>query len=326
MMQRLWTIAGLLLSLTLIGAVGFHVTTGARWIDCIYMAVITLSTVGYREAVPLGDGGKLFVILFLILGLGTFTYSAFQLGQLIVSAEFRSLLEKRRMARSINELSNHYIVCGLGRVGRTVCGYLDERGTDFVVIDHNEDRLRSRCHEKHWPFIIGDATNDDVLIQAGIGKAQALASVLPTDADNVYVVLSARMLNTAIQIIVRASDERAIEKLERAGANRVISPLTTGGVKMARFMLNPSIEDFLEIADSHGNDLELADIQVTEGSTYIGQRLDDTNLRQNGVMIIGIRRSDGERLMPPPGDALIHEGDSLFAFGTADSVNRMMRV
>ena len=148
--------------------------------------------------------------------------------------------------------------------------------------------------------------------------------MLPTDADNVYVILSARMLNSKLQIVARASTEKAVEKMERAGASRVISPFSTGAVKMARFMINPSIEDFLEVADHRGADWELADVQIGEASALVGKQLMETDLRDRGVMVIGIRRASGERLMPPPGTAVIHAGDSLFAFGSTTAVNAMI--
>ncbi|MDA1016261.1 MAG: potassium channel protein [Planctomycetota bacterium] len=323
--RRGLNIVGLLMALTLIGTVGFRAVSGANWIDCLYMSVITLSTVGFREAVPLDDIGKLFVVVYLIVGFGVFTYSAMQLGQWMVSVEFRALLEQRRMNRQIDKLDRHFIICGLGRVGRSICQYLAQRRQSFLVIDTNEELLRAECEQSGWPFVVGDATDDSTLKDARISQARSLTSVLPTDADNVYVVLSARMLNAGLQIIARATDDRAVEKMERAGANRVISPLTTSGVKMARFMLNPSIEDFIEIADSHGSNLEIADVQIDAESPYVGQKLADTNLRQLGVMVIGIRRSNGDRLMPPPGTAVIESGDSLFAFGTSESVNRILR-
>jgi len=317
-------IAGLLGTLTVVGTVGLHLIEDAPWLDCLYMSVITLTTIGFEETIPLSDAGRIFIILYIVCGLGAFTYSAFHLGQWIVSAELRQLLEKRRMEKSIAKLDGHCIVCGQGRMGMTICEYLHERRQPFVVIDIDDDRLASTCHARGWIYLVGDATNDDVLLKAGVQRAKSLTSVLATDSDNLYVVLSARMLNNDLQIICRASDEKAIEKMERAGATRVVSPFRTGAVKMARFMLNPSIEDFLEIADSQGNDLELADVQIAEHSPYVGRKLMETDLRDKGVMVIGIRRLSGERLMPPPGDARIEAGDSLFAFGSAESVNAMI--
>lgn len=323
-MRRAITIVSLLLMLTLGGTVGLRLIEGAPWLDCLYMAVITLSTIGIEDSIGLSDQGKIFIIVYIILGLGTFTYSAFQLGQWIVSVEMRSILEKRRMEKNVRKLRDHFIVCGLGRVGTTVCSYLHERKQPFIVIDHDETHAVPMCEENNWMYVIGDATHDEVLQQAGIKQARSLTTVLATDADNLYVVLSSRMLNSRLQIVARASDEKATEKLERAGATRVVSPIRSGAVKMARFMISPTIEDFLEIADKRDSDLEIADVQITQNSPYVGKQLMQTNLREKGVMVIGIRRANGERLMPPPGSAVIESGDSLFAFGSSDAVNAMI--
>lgn len=323
--RQLRDILRILVVLTIIGMVGFRIFSGAPWIDCLYMAVITLSTVGYGEAVPLEAAGKVFVIVYIVVGILVFAYQTAVIAQWVVSDELRSFMEKRRMARQIAALDQHFIVCGLGRVGRSICDYLDTRNQPFLVIDNNEEMLKAVCHAEDWFYVVGDATDDAVLREARIEHAKSLASVLPTDADNIYVVLSARMINTNLQIIARTTDDRAVEKMERAGANRVISPLMTSGIKMARFMLNPSLDDFIEIADSQGNDLELADVQIEPDSKLVGQQLSQTGLGRQGVMVIGIRREDGERLMPPPGDTMIMAGDSLFAFGPTESVNRMLR-
>jgi len=322
-MRRLLVIVALLLGLTIVGTIGFRVFSEGSWVECVYLAVNTLTTLGSRD-VELNPGGMIFVIIYLVCGLGIFTYSAFQLGQWVVNAQLRSLLERRRMEKTIDKLTNHFIVCGKGRMGQTICQYLHDRNKPFVVIDLDEDNLVQTCEEKGWLYLVGDATDDEMLLKAGIERARSLASVLPTDADNVYVIMSARMLNSGLQIIARSSEEKAIGKMQRAGATRVVSPFSSGAVKMARFMLNPSIEDFLEIADAHGTDLELADVQITADSPYVGKQLMETDLREKDVMVIGIRRASGERLMPPPGSAVIQPGDSLFAFGSAEAVNEMI--
>ena len=323
-MRTVLTTIGLLLALTLFGTVGFsltaELTSEQPWLESLYLAVITLTTVGSRDA-GTNPASMIFVVAYLAAGLGIFTFSVFQLGSWIVSADIHKMLERRRMQKRISDLNGHYIVCGQGRMGLAICEYLAERGRSIVVIDHDEDRITPVCQEHGWPFIIGDATDDDVLKSAGIERAASLTTVLATDADNLYVVLSARMLTPQVKIVARAVDEKAVEKLERAGATRVVSPFRTGAVKMARFMLNPSIEDFIEIADNRGNELELADIQISPESTYVGLKLMETDFRTRGVMVIGIRRVSGARLMPPPGDAVIQAGDCLFVFGNADAVN-----
>jgi voltage-gated potassium channel len=270
---------GVVIALMLIGIFGLRMIEHASWIDCFYMTVITLSTVGYGDPIGLSTAGKIFISLYLMGSLGVFTYSLFQIGQWIVGSELRRLRERRRMNAAIDRLKEHYIVCGQGRMGLEICRYLAQREKPFVVIELDEVKLTQHAAPAGWLHIHGDATDDQVLRHAGIERARSLATVLPSDAANLYVVLSARMLASGLQIIARASEEKAVEKLARAGASRIVSPFSSGAVKMARFMLNPSIEDFLEIADQKGNDLELADFQISPVSPYVGKKLMETGLR-----------------------------------------------
>lgn len=323
-MRPLVSSVGMLLALTVVGTVGLRLIEHAPWLDCLFMAVISLTTVGYGEAVPLSTAGRWFMMAYLFAGLGVFTFAATRIGQWIISAEMREFWEGRRMEKNLGQLHDHYIICGLGRMGSTIAHYLHDRGKPFVVIDHDSKRLHSLCDQLGWLYVIGDATNDDVLRHAGIERAHALTTVLSTDADNIYVVLTARMLKSTLPIIARASDDKAVQKMQHAGATRVVSPFSTGAVKMARFMLHPSIEDFLEVTDQTGIDLELADLQLHEQSRYIGKRLSATDLREKGVMILGVRRADGQQLIPPPGDTELRAGDCLFVFGSSAAVNDMI--
>lgn len=324
-MRKLFAIIALLLGFLCLGAVCFRLTEGWDWLQCFYEAVIIMTTVGLSATsqAELNPSTKLFIICYLMVGVGIFTYCVSQLGQSLVNLQVRGYWEKRAMEHVIRKLKDHYIVCGFGRMGRTVCRYLHSRNKPFVVIDV-DDHIATVCREKHWPYIVGDSTHDEILLTAGILEAKALTTVLPTDADNVYVVLSARLLNEKLQIVARASDEKAVDKLERAGANRVVSPFSSGATKIARLMLNPSVEDFFEVTDDHGSELEMADVQISSKSPCVGKRLMDTDLRDRGVMVIGIRRANGERLMPPPGTAVIEPGDCLFAFGSSQAVNDMI--
>lgn len=317
---------GVLFALILIGVFGLRLVEHASWVNCFYMTIITLSTVGYEDPIHLSTAGKMFISFYLMGSLGVFTYSLFQIGQWVVGAELRRMRERRRMKAAIERLENHYIVCGQGRMGLEICRYLSEREKPFVVIELDEAKLAQHAQPSGWLHINGDATDDQTLRDAGIEGARSLATVLPTDAANLYVVLSARMLASGLQIIARASEEKAVDKLLHAGATRIVSPFSSGAVKMARFMLNPSIEDFLEIADQQGNDLELADFQISPQSPYVGKKLMEAGLREQGVMVIGIRRPNGERLMPPPADAVLHAGDCLFAFGSARSINAVLGI
>jgi voltage-gated potassium channel len=327
-MRRLASILAIIITLVTAGTIGFRLLEEgkeeATWLNCTYMAVTTLTTVGYGEVIPLSERGRVFVMCYLFVGFGMFTYSAFSMGQLLVSNEIQGHLEKRRMEQTIRALRDHHLICGIGRMGSTICKEMHERDRPFVIIDRDEARLTTIAKAQHWNYVVGDATDDEILKRAGIAHAKSLAAVLPTDADNVYVVLSARLLHHGLQIIARAGDEKAAAKLMQAGANRVVSPFTTAATKMARFMVNSNIADFLEIADGQGHELELADIEIGPNCTLIGKALKDSDLRELGVMVVGIRRASGERLMPPPGSAVIQKGDCLFVFGVTDVVNKLV--
>ncbi|MBM81608.1 MAG: hypothetical protein CMJ78_13595 [Planctomycetaceae bacterium] len=322
-MKRVGIIACLLLGLTFFGAAGLRWIEGADWTTCLFMAVITLTTVGFEDPIGLSPTGQWFVMIYLVTGLGVFTYSAAQLGQWVVSMEMRSL-GRRRMQKRIDSLSGHYIVCGQGRMGLIICEQLAVRNKPFVVIDRDDERLLANCEENNWLSVVGDATDDVVLEKAGIKRASALTTALPSDADNVYVVLSARLLNPDLQIVARANDEKATIKMERAGASRIVSPFNSGAVKMARFMLNPGIENFLEIAGNRHDGVEIADFVVAKGGPYTGKKLMETDLRSRGVMVIGICRQNGEQLIPPDGTATLEQGDCVYAFGEADAINTII--
>lgn len=322
-MRQFLGIIALLLGLILFGTVGIYTLAGeVSWLEAAYLAVVTITTVGSRDVAG-SPWMMVFIIVYLVGGISIFTYSAFRLGHLIVNADLRNILENRHMEKKLNSLKDHCIVCGLGRMGTSICEYLASRNQPFVVIDNSDEVLHSACKERKWLYVSGDATDDDILTKAGIDRAQSLATVLQTDADNVYVVLSARLLSGSLQIVARASETTAVQKLQRAGATRVISPFHSGATKMARFMLSPSIEDFLEITDESGSDLELAEIQIPTESGYIGKPLAETDLREQGIMVIGIRRSSGEHVIAPKGTETILQGDSLFAFGSPASVNAL---
>ncbi len=190
----------LLVGLTVVGAVGFRVIEGASWLDCFYMTVITLSTVGYEHVIRPSDAGKIFIAVYLICGLGVFTYSAFTLGQWVVGIELGQFWERRRMEKAVDELVHHSIVCGFGRMGRLICEELTAQHASFVVIERNPAAVAT-CVDRGWLYIVGDATDDEVLQAAGITRAAAVAASLPSDADNVFVALSARMLSSKVRIV-----------------------------------------------------------------------------------------------------------------------------
>jgi len=313
----------ILSGLTLVGVLGFRVIEGAPWLDCLYMTVITLTTVGYSETIDLSANGKIFVVCYLGIGTGVFLYSIVQLGELVLRAELRSWLERRRKHTAMKSLEDHFIVCGIGRMGKTICRQLAERNLPFVVIEKDEEAV-AECKKENWNWVNGDATDDRVLEEAGLKRARGLAAVLGSDSDNLYIVMSARLVCPKLLILARAEDDSGVYKMEKAGANRVISLYSTGASKIVQLLASPKVEDFIELIKDRDHQMDLAEVHMCERTRYVGQTLAESDLRSRGLIVIGIRRQDGESLMPPPSSARIEEGDALIALGARQAIRDLI--
>lgn len=317
---------GLLLTLLVLGGTcGFMYVEDWGFLDSLYMAVITITTVGYEEVHPLSHSGRIFVIAYLIVGLGLFFYGVVQIGEHVLRAELGDWWERRKMERTIKTLRDHYIICGAGRMGRVLSGQLRENGLPFVMVDIDEAAIE-RAVKEGWLSMRGDATDDHTLRDAGIERARGLAAVLPQDSDNIYVVLSARLISPQIQIIARAADEKAVAKLQKAGANRVVSLYSAAAAKMANFLIHPHVDQFLEVIGSERRELELAEIQIVSDSPYRGKTLAETDFTRRGIIIVGIRRPGGDLLLPPPSSAPIDAGDHLIALGRSEVIEELSNV
>lgn len=317
--KRISRITVLLLLLPLLGALGFVLIEGWSFFDALYMAVTTITTVGYQEVRPLSDWGRVFVMFYLAAGIGVFFYGVAQVGELIVRAEMHDWFGRRRMDKVLDSVDDHFVICGVGRMGRGICQHLAEKQLPFVVIDRDEQAV-AHCRQQGWPGVVGDATDDQTLLDAGVLRARGLATALGSDADNLFVVLSARLLASDLQIIARSTDEKGAEKIRRAGANRVISMYQTGAVKMAQLLAKPDLEDFFEVFTSEGGGLDLAELHIEGDSDYVGKRLSEADYEQRGIYIVGIRRSDGELVIPVSSSAAIQADDRLIAMGTTDAL------
>lgn len=322
-MRRLAWIVAVLVILTAIGTGWFWLVEGWTLLDSAYMTVITLSTVGYDAVRPLSDRSRVFVIVYLVGGLGVFLFAVVQLGEMVVRAELRTWLRRRGMNSTLKSMKDHFIVCGFGRMGHTICRHLADRRLPFVVVDNNENTLMD-CEKQGWPCVRDDATSDRTLVDAGIERARGLAVVLDSDADNLYVVLSARLIAPELQIIARATDENSAHKMEKAGANRVVSLFTTGAATMAQLLINPHVEDFFEFVSGNGATLDLAEIRVAANSTCANRVLSETDFRKRGVIIVAIRRPDGEILLPPKASTKIQPNDVLIALGKVSAVSELL--
>jgi voltage-gated potassium channel len=292
--------------------------------DSLYMTVVTLTTVGYEEVHPLSPAGRVFTIVLLLGGVFTFFFTATEIVRAVVSGEVQQALGRQWMERSLAEMKDHVIVCGYGRMGRFICQEFSRNGYPFVAIDRSGDNLKA-LSSSHGVALPGDASDDEVLRHAGIERARALVTVAGSDADNLYITVSARLLNDKLFIVARAETEAAEIKLKRAGASRVVSPYALGGSRVAHAVLRPNVVDYLDLATgSEFYDLQIEELTIRKGSQLDGVTLRDSRIHlELGIMVVAIKKPAGRMVFNPPGDARMEAGDTLIALGRRAEIDRL---
>ncbi|MDE3156819.1 MAG: potassium channel protein [Acidobacteriota bacterium] len=319
-----WLALGLLAVVLAGGTTGYVVIE--RWSawDAFYMTVTTVSTVGYREVHPLSFAGQVFTTGLILAGVGTLFYNLTLLVTLIVEGGLPRHLQYRRYARMLDQLKNHFIVCGYGRIGSIVAREFQRQKVPFVVVDRDPGRYQQAI-EDGVLAVDADATREDVLTRVGIHRARGLIAAVGTDAENVYTILSARVLRPDLFIIGRAESEEATRKVLRSGANRVISPYQIGGQQMAQTALRPAVVDFVALATSSENlELAMEQVLVAAHSGLAGKSIVDAGLRQRfGVVVVGIQRPDGKMEFNPAPSEVIQAGDKLVVLGRGDSLRQL---
>lgn len=316
--RRVWLAIGIPVCLLLTGAVGYPLIEGPpwTWFDGFYMTAITITTIGYAETHPLSTEGRVFTIILAYSGIFTLAYFASDLVRSMVTGELREAIGRRVVDDRLATLSGHMIVCGFGRMGRIVCTELDRQKKAFVLIDRSTERLQDTPFA-HGLAVVGDATSDDMLRKAGIERARALITVVASDADNLYITLSARLLNPRLLIVARAEEEDAEIKLRKVGANKVISPYLAGGHRAVQAVLRPAVLHFMEMATRpEFLDLQIEEIRIAPHSKLAGQSLRQSRIHADlGIMIVGVLRPGGELLYNPPDDTVAEPEATLIALG-----------
>ncbi len=320
----------MLLAITLaVGAIGFHMIEGYGLVDSLYMTVITMGTVGFGIV---GEGefspeGKIFAIFLIIFTIGVFTYAITTITSMMVGGEITNLVKGYRVNKEISRIKDHIIVCGLGRNGRQAAIELLAENVPFIAIEHKQSVIDQFAHEFPNALVInGDATDEDLLILAGVKNARGVISALPDDAANVFVTLSIRQLNATVPVVARASNESTIKKLKIAGANKVILPNVLGGRQMAKVLTKPALMDFVDLVTGQGQfhlNLEMIDCDVMV--KLRGHTLIELNIRQRtGVLVLGTQDAKGEFHMNPDVNMIVNAGEKLFVIGTNEQIARFL--
>lgn len=306
-----------------LGTVGFYLIEGWSILDSLYVAAQTVTTVGYGDLTPATRNGRIFSTVFMLAAVGVVLYALTSAVQAIVQSELVATFGQRRQSRKMSKLRNHFIICGAGRVGSHLVRALLGGAETFIVIEKDPQRV-AELLDLGVIVLVRDATQEESLQEAGVEHARGLAACLPDDADNVYVVLTARDLNPQLHIVARAAEEQAESKLIRAGANRVVAPTIIGGHRMAMALTKPAVHDFLGSITANKLELAFEQLEVGPASDLVGQRLSETNIRSElDIVVVSIRRSHGEILFNPGGEAIIESGDTLIAIGHAESLMKL---
>ena len=300
---------------------------GWAFLDAVYMTIITLTTVGYGEVHEVSATGKLFTILLICLGAGFFIYVAGALVQFMVEGRIRTILGRRRLNKKMGRLKNHYIICGYGRIGRVLCQNLRGKPLDLIVVEKNPDLIPVMDGDGVY-YVAGEATDEENLIKAGIKSARGLVAALASDAENVFLVLTARQLNPDLFIMARASEEASKIKLRLAGANKVESPYDMGATSMAQRILRPTVTNFLDLAfGDRRTDIQMEEIPVSPSSHLANIMLKDSGIRQQfDLIIIAIKKPDDSMIFNPSFETVIKSGDTVIAVGEVKNLQKMEKV
>lgn len=315
-----------LLGAVLFGTIGFKLIEGWSLTDSLYTTVQTLTTVGYGDVAPKSPAGRVFAVFVMLIGAGGVALALSTIVQSVVQSELLSTFGQRRRSRQMSKMHDHYIICGSGRVGSHIVRDLLNGNQSFVVIESDPQRA-AEFSQRGVPVLVGDATLEESLRAAGVEQARGLAACLPNDADNVYVVLTARDLNPKLRIVARAAEEQAESKLLRAGADHVIAPTIIGGHRMAVALTKPAVSEFMDSITANELGLVFEQVEVDPASDFVGCALGDTSIRSElDVVIISIRRRDGQAIFSPAGDCRIETGDILIAIGRAESLSTLNKM
>jgi len=307
-----------------LGVIGFRFIEGWPILDSVYMTVITLTTIGFGEVHPLSPEGRVFTIILALIGIGNIAYIGTNLVHFLIELKLDEVLGRRKMSREIERLNGHTIICGYGRIGSQVAIDLSLSGENFVIVENNPtiiEKIKSKGHL----FIEGSATDEEVLISAGLQNARALISAVSSDAENVFITLTAKHLHPKVMVISRVFDHSSRAKLTHAGADKIISPFTHAGAVMARAVMNPNLEDFLEFPFDKNEFFQVAEFSVKEDQACLNKTLGELKLKEKGIIIVNILKDNGDKIFAPHRDTPLSLGDRIVAIGNKKDFGEVLQ-
>ncbi len=324
----MWKPLALFLIIVLIGIFGYQFIEGWSFLDSLYMTIITIFTVGFKEVRELSPQGQVFTILIIIAGGGTAIFAFTKIGEVIYEGGINKFWRRRRMEKRLRNLKDHYIICGHGRMGRIVRERMEEEKLSFVVIEKEERKMADLIQSNGCCYIQGDATQEEVLIKAGIKKAKAMAALLPSDADNLYLVLTARLINPSLFILSKAMDEEAEKKILQIGANRVVSPYKLSGLKIAQGLIRPTLVDFIDLIIRRKElSLYMEELTVNKDSKVANRNLRECDIRKKAnVIVVAVKKPGEELVFNPSPDIKMEIGDILLVLGDEEQINNFQNV
>ncbi len=327
LIRRILLILGLLIITVAIGTTGFVLIEGYSWFDAFYVTISTITTIGYPEPRPLNHAGQVFNSFLIVFGVTAMFVSVGAMTQAIIEFELQGRFGERRKKRMIQQLHDHFIVCGYGRVGRNASLEFQRTGAPFLVIDRDEQRV-TKAMTAGMLAVEADATQDDTLREAGVLRARGLIAALASDAENLFIILSAKALNPKLTVVTRASEEEAGEKLRRAGADTVLTPFSMAGRQLADVLLRPQVVEFMDFARSNiGTEVVMEQVRVTPRTEVTAKTFGELlELRRSGVIVLAIRKHDGETTFNPPPEFAISAGDVLIVMGERANLQKLEKI
>lgn len=320
----MWKPAILLFTIIIIGTMGYVFIEDMTVLDSLYMTTITIFTVGFREVKPLSPLGQFFTIMIICGGVGTAIFAFTKVGEIIYEGGINRFWRRRRMENRLKKIKDHYIICGCGRMGHTVCERLEEEKIPYVIIDNNEETIQKLTETCDCIAIIGDASNEEVLLEAGVKRAKAVAALLPSDADNLYLVLTVRLLHPSIFILSKVLEDEAEKKILQIGANKVVSPYKLSGLKLAQGLIRPTLVDFLDLIIRRQElSLSMEEFVVKKNSKIVNQTLIESDVRkQANVIVVAAKKPGKDIVFNPSTDIQIGTGDTLLVLGDESGISK----